>query len=362
MGKDAQFGSWSLGAAGATMLAAQAFQPIMLAPLEVGLTAGWLVMLIASVVALIIYVPVMAGIASLPDGNLISLARAAAGTPGAIITGLLVSGLLLLHSGLILRQTAEMTVSAAYPLTPQTFAVVALVLCTLYGALGGTAAIVRLCRGFLAAQIVTISLVLVGTFGWGELRYILPFWGPGPGRVLTHSPILAAMYLPALFLPIAAGPVRNRQRAWHAALITLGVATLLYIAIKVVLLMSYPYPLGPAVTFPLHEMSRLVLGGRFFERIEGLWILAWVTGAACLLSGMVHAAAVCYRDAFRKPTHVSAVWPMVSMVLTISMVPPDQSRAITWDMNLMPPGFVIAFILPLVLTLVAAGRGRLNRR
>lgn len=344
------------------MLAAQTFQPIMLAPLEVGLTAGWLVMLIASLVALIIYVPVMAGIAALPEGNLISLARAAAGSPGAIITGLLVSGLLLFHSGLMLRQTAEMTVSAAYPLTPQTFPVVALVLCTLYGALGGTAAIVRLCRGFLVVLVVTIALVLAGTFGWGEVRYILPFWGSGPGRVLTQSPILAAMHLPALFLPIAAGALRNRQRAWHAALITLGVATLLYTGIKVVLLMSYPFPLGPAITFPLHEMSRLVLGGRFFERIEGLWILTWVTGAACLLSGMVHAAALCYRDAFRKSTHATAVWPMVSIILTISMLPPDQSRAITWDMDLMPLGFLIAFILPLVLTLVAAGRGRLNRR
>lgn len=362
MGKDAQFGTWSLGAAGATMLAAQAFQPIILAPVEVGLTAGWLVMLIASLVALIIYVPVMARIAALPNGNLISLARAAAGTPGAIVTGLLVSGLLLFHSGLILRQTAEMTVSAAYPLTPQTFAVFALVICTLYGAYGGTAGIVRLCRGFLAVLIVTIALVLAGTFGWGKVRYILPFWGPGPGRVLTQAPLLAALHLPALFLPIAAGSLRNRERAWHAALITLGVATLLYTAIKVVLLMAYPYPLGPAITFPLHEMSRLVLGGRFFERIEGLWILAWVVGAACLLSGMVHAAAVCYSDAFRKSTHVSAVLPMVSIVLTVSMLPPDQSRAITGDIDAMPLGFVIAFLLPLLLTLVTAGRGRLNRR
>lgn len=355
-----QVGSWSLAGAGATVLIAQVYHPNLLVALEAGRTGAWISMLVAGLLALGLLWPVIRSLRRIPGGNLIDLARAAAGAPGAMGTAILLSGLLVFHSGFVLRQTAEMTVSAVYPHTPQTFAVVALVLCVLYGAWGGTAAVIRLCRLFLPLLLLSIAFVLIGTFAWGEVHYLLPLWGPGAVPLLVRSTLLTAIYGPAVFLLMGAGLVHDRERLGRAALAAVGGTAAIYAISKIVLLMAFPYPMGHSVTFPLHELSRLMLGGRFFERLEGLWVYIWVFATACHLSALLHAAALAYAGGFGMATHRTAVVPLVMMTILVAFFPHDQQQAITWHAMGAPAGLAVAFGLPIALATLAALRGRLG--
>lgn len=358
MERDGTFGSWSLAAAGAAIVGVQVFHPNLLGALRAGGTAAWLAMLLGGILAALLLWPVAAAIAAAPGGNLITLARAGAGLPGSILTALLVGGLLILHAGLILRQTAEMALSAVYAHTPQTFAAVSLLICLLYGAYGGTAAIVRLCRLFLPALLIALGLILAGTVAWGEVRHLLPFWGPGPGPLLWSTLQMPAFYGTLLFLLLAAGQISDRRGLPRAILvISLGTA-LLFAVTKVVLVMAFPYPYGLQIPFPLHAMARIVSGGRFFQRMEGLWVIIWVFGTGCHLAAVTHAAAVALRDGFGMASHRTAVIPLVTMILTISLFPHDQSEAIDWHVAAAPAALLICFVLPLLLAGLARLRGR----
>lgn len=357
-----QVGSWSLAGAGATVLIVQDYHPIVLAALRAGDTGAWIGMLAAGLLAAALLWPVILCLQRIPGGNLVSLARAAAGIPGAMGTAILVGGILVFQTGFVLRQTAEMAVSSVYPHTPQTFAVTALVLCILYGAWGGTGSLIRLCRLFLPILLLSIALVLVGTYPWGELHYLMPLWGPGAGALLRRSVLLTAMYAPALFLLVGAGLVKDRRQLSRSVLVTLGATAGIYAATKVVMVMTFPVPMAHSITFPLHEMSRLVLGGRFFERIEGVWVYIWVFGTACHLAALIHAAALAYADAFGMTSHRTAVFPLVMMSILVAFFPHDQSQAIFWHSMGAPAGLAIGFGLPLLLAGVAALRGRLGQR
>jgi spore germination protein KB len=360
--QDQRVGSWSLAGAGAAVLIAQDYHPIMLAALRTGQTGAWISMLAAGLLAAAILWPVMIGLRRIPGGSLIDLARAAAGTPGAIIMSILVGAILVFHGGFVLRQTAEMAVSAVYPHTPQTFAVVALTLCTLYGAWGGTASLIRLCRLFLPPLLISIVLVLVGTYPWGELHYLQPLWGPGTLPLLWQSILLTAIYGPVLFFLMGAGLVHDRKGLVPAGLAAVAGTAVIFAATKIVLVMTFPYPMGRGITFPMHEMSRLVLGGRFFERIEGLWVYVWVFGTACHLAALIHTAALAYAKSFGMHSHRTAVFPLVMMTIVVAFFPPDQHQAIVWHSMGAPVGLAVAFVLPLVLVGVAALRGRLGQR
>lgn len=109
--------------------------------------------------------------------------------------------------------------------------------------------------------------------------------------------------------------------------------------------------MGQHIAFPLHEMSRLVIGGRFFERIEGIWLFVWVFGTACHLAALLHAAAVAFAQAFALPSHRTAVPPLVAMALTIAFFPPDET--IAWHAAGALPALAIGFGLPLGLAVVA---------
>jgi spore germination protein KB len=356
-----QYGSWTLAAACGTILLVQSFHPVMRTTMQAGEMAAWLAMLIAGLLAIAIYWPVITCLARLPGGNLIDLARAAAGGLGAIVTGLLVCGLLVFHSAFVVRQTTEMAVSAVYPHTPQTFAVVTLLICAFYGAYGGMAAIVRLCRLYLPFLSLAIVAILVGAVGWGQMGNLLPFWGPGLTELLLRSLLMTAIYGPVLFLLLAAGPITDRQQLGTIGIVVIAGTALTYALVNAMLVMTFPYPMGQHITFPLHEVSRLIIGGRFFERLEGVWLFIWVFGTACHLAALLHAAAVAFAQAFDLPSHRTAVPPLVSMALTIAFFPPDQGEAIAWHATGAAAVMAIGFGLPLGLAAVAALRGRLGR-
>lgn len=359
MHREVRFGSWSLAAAGMTVLLAQAFHPYMLGALWVAGTGAWLSMLLSGLLAFALFWPAAAHVAAVPGSSLISLARAAGGAPAAVATALLAGGLLVYHSGLVLREASEMAVTLVYPHTPQTFAMVALVLCALYGALGGIDAIVFLCRAFLPLLVLMTVIVLVGSLGWGEFRYLLPFWGPGPAPLLLRTPLTMAIYSPLLFLLVGARNLKDRRHLWRAGLAAIAGAALIFAGTKAVLVMTFPFPMGQTIAFPLHALTRLVIGGRFFERIEALWLFFWVYATACHLGALLHTASAMYAEAVSFPSHRTAVIPLLLVAGTIALFPPDIGRAIAWHVKLAPLSGGIAFGLPLLLVVVRVVRRRL---
>lgn len=356
------FRSWSLAAATTALLVTQLFHSILLFPIQAVGTATWLAILIAGVLACTLFWPVARMLRRVPGGHLIGLARRAAGVPGAIGTGTVVAGLTVYHGGFILRETAEMAVGAVYPHTPQTFAVVALILCALFGAWGGAESLVRIGWFFLPILGLAIVLALGGSVGWGEYRYLLPLWGEGKGMVIRYGVELIWMYAaPALFMFVAAGRLLDRARLGLAGITAIGSASLLFAVTAVVLLMTIPLPLGHSIAFPLYYLTRLVAGGRFFGRLDGVWMCIWVFGTAGYLAAWLYTGAAAYARAFRIPTHRTLVLPLGALITTVALFPPDQGRTLAWHSMVAPYAGAVAFGIPLILTLLAWWRLRWKR-
>jgi|GEM_PF-2336038 len=361
MEKSATFGSGTLAAAASVVVLSRGFHPIVLAALEVGETAGWLAMLLAGLMSASMYGAFSYWTRRLPSGSLDGLARAAAGRLGSMAMACLVAGLLIHHAGLVTRETSEMAVSAIYPHTPQTFPTTGLVLCTLFGAWSGLSSLARLCRGFLALQLFAMAVLLAGPVAWGNIRYLLPFWGPGPAILIGRSFLLTSMFSPVvLFLLIAGGSVTERSRRWWTGCAGIAAATLVLAVIKIVLAKAYPLPLGASVTFPLHALARLITGGRFFERVEGLWVMLWVFGTACHLSVLMHVAAANYARAFGMASHRGPLVTLVLVMTVVAFLPPDQMQTLSWHEGAWPFALAIGYGLPLSLVLLAGLRGRLG--
>lgn len=357
-----QFGSRSLMAAVCIVLMAQAFHPWLRGVLEQGETAAWLAVLLAALVALPVYWLVTTRLGALPGGNLITLAEAAAGPTGAVITALLAASLLLFHSALVLRETSEMAVSGLYTHTPQTFAMVTLTACVLYVAHGGTAALIRLCRLFFPLLILSLLFIIAGNLGWGKLGWLLPFWGPGPVPLMIQSFMISRAYGNAfLFLLIVAGGLRDRGRLVRTGLVSVSVSAVLAAAVIAILLMTYPFPLGLQLNYPLFHMSRIVQGGRFFERTEGVWVFFWFFGTALHLGALLHAAALAWANAFGMDSHRTVVLPMITITVVLALFPQDIVKASALH-HQEAYGLGVSFGLPALWALFAPMRGRSQSR
>lgn len=353
-----QFGSWSLASAAVAVLLAEFFEPVLLAAVHAGETAAWLAMLLAGLFAILLFWPAAAFMERLPKGNLVNIARSIAGIPGAVAVGVAVSGLVIFHTGLILRETSEMATSAIFPHTPQTVAMVTLGICAVVGAWGGLPGIIRLARSFMPLLVLAAALLLVGALPWSQFTFLQPFWGPGPLPLLGNSFLLAALFAPmSLFLLMVPDGLRDRGGLVRAGVVPVVAVALILSAGAAIFLAIYPLPAGRSITFPMHLLARLISGGRFFDRLEGIWITFWFWTTACHLAVQLHVAAIAIGDALGLDTKV-AIPPLATMAASIALFPRDQGLVLSYHLATIPFALVIGFGLPLALVLGSAIKRR----
>lgn len=328
------------------------------AALTASTAAPWAV-LAAGAAAFLLFWPVAAALARRPGQNLIDLALAAGGRPLAIGVALPVAALLIGGTGIGLRQAAEMAVTGFFPHTPQTFAMASLIAAGALGAAMSPAGLVWIGAVSAWPALAALLLVLLGNLAWGQFRNVLPPAGPGLLPVAGELLPLTSYYGELVFAAVVSRYLTAPRHLVRAAGQAVAVSALTGAAMVLVYLMVFPLPGGLTVPFPLLEMTRLVMGGRFLERVDALWIGLWTLGSAGLAAGALQTAALLFRDAFRLPDHRGAVLPLAVAVLATALFPGNQENAVAMETFVVRRwGFLLTLVLPLLVALLARVRRR----
>lgn len=355
-----RFGNRSFMAFGVLLLTTQIYYPGVLIVVRRGQTAAWLLALFGALLTALLVWPAAAALRRMPRGSLYDLAERAIGRWGAIAYILLLVLGLSLIGGIVLRQTAEMALTAHYPHTPQTFAVVTLLLSALMAAWVESAAMVRAATVTLIPLVLSFAVILVGTIGWGTWGFLAPLWGPGLPQLLARTPAVCGLFAPLAVLYVMSDRVNDR-RGLVGTLLAVPLLTGLQFALhKANLLMVFSYPMGMNITFPMHQGARLVIGGRFFERIEGIWLSIWVATTILFIGALLHSSSRAFCRAFRIPRFQTALPLMTVIVLTLAYFPRNQAQTVMLNEAIAVPLASIALVAPAMFAAIAAVRRRLS--
>lgn len=355
------YGCRSLAAFGMMVIITQAFHPIVLLEIHLGMTAAWILCLLGGLLATLTLWPVAHALSRTPGSGLMDLARGALGEAGAALFALLLAALLSFSGGLILRETAEMAVTAVFPHTPQTFATFSLLIGALFVAYGDSSGVVRLGRAMLPTLVIAILAVLAGSVGWGRVQFLLPLWGPGLPALVAASPATAAFYTPVVTVALMAGGVRERRHLTRWMLLTPLAGMGLMILVKAVLVMVFPYPMGADITYPLHAAARIGIGGRFLERLEGIWLFTWVGSTIAMSGALLHASALAMAGGFGIRRHTDCVLPLATVVLTVAFFSHSQAETVNLHEGASLLLFAVLLLLPAAVSAVAMLRQRRGR-
>lgn len=309
--------------------------------------------------ALLLMFPVVAAVAARPGRSFTDLGLEVGGRPLAVAAAVLISAFYVVSSGLSIRQAAEMVVTSLYPHTPQTFAMVGLAAA---GTLGAAASVDGVLWGgsmFAWPAALSILVVLAGNFGSGQFRNLIPITGHGILPSLVHILPLTSYLDALLFVAILSRFTKEPAALKRGAAMAVGVALVLWTATVALFLMTFPLPGATGVPFPLFEMSRLIQGGRHFERIDSLWLIFWTFGSAGRMAGLLQACALLFQGAFRLPSYRMAVPALAIAAVAAALFPSNQAKAIAVEtVNLRVWGFLVVLVLPCAVALAALWRRR----
>ena len=324
--------------------------------------APWAILL-AGAATLLMLLPTLTALGKRTGQNLIHLSLDGGGRPLAIFTALAINAVILISAGLSLRQASELVVTALYPHTPQTFAMSTLIMSSAVFAAMNPSNGFWLASLYVWPTLASIVVLLIGNAAWGQFRNALPATGHGILPTLQEVLPLTSYFSPithvvifSSFLPSAGRLVRSAVLSVTGAALTWSLVILLY-------LMVFPYPAGLSIPFPLFEMSRLVQGGRFLERVDVIWIVIWTFGSILRTGLALMAGAMLLKEAFRLPDHRGAVLPLAVSTLAIALFPSNQATAIeAYDFQFTRVSFLVLFLLPLLVTILAWFRRKKARR
>jgi len=328
------------------------------AAVSAGAAAPWTELLSAGV-AFLLFLPVLTAMATRPGKNFVDLTLEVGGRPLAIISALGIAAFLIGANAIRLRVISELAVAALYPFTPQTFLMGSLVFTAVVGAWVSPQGLAWLTAMVTWPTVVGILGLLAGCIGWVTSAYLFPLTGTGAMAVARAVFPMTSHYSELLYAAVLAGFVSKPHLLPGAIGKAVGVTCLVSAATVLIFLMVFPYPGVDHIPFPLFELTRLIQGGRFLERTDGLWVLFLTFGSALLLAIALQVSALLLQQAFRMPTHRDAIVPLAMAMLAGALFPSNQAAAIVADlMYFRRWGFVIALVLPMLIAGAAYWRRR----
>lgn len=344
-------------ALGFTLLGAKTLVPYPTFLVAVGATAAWQVGLVSTAAALAIFWPTAKLMQRFPGAGLGEIADEVAGGVGALLA-LGVAVYFSLLGVLLTRNIAEGYIVSILPETPPSVLVFGLVACAAAASYRGIEPLGRTALIFLPLAILAAAGLVLLNWNHFHWPWIFPFWGYGLQTTIREGLIQSGANGEILTLLACGYAFRAPDitiRAGRNAILAAGLAISTF---TLAFLIVFGYPAAVDIPFPSFLMAQSIYLGRFFQRVESIFVLVGFFTGVVTLSMLFHAAVSLITQVLRLPFHRPLAFPMAVLWFAGAMVPPDFRTVMEILGSVRSPAGLLAFGLPLLLLVLAKFRGK----
>jgi spore germination protein KB len=326
-------------------------------------SGAWIAVIIGCITAFLWFLPLAGLFKRYPDEDLVTIAESVTGPIiGKLLIGIII-GFFFISTALVLRQIAETVIGTALPQIPLiaiiiTFAVV-MILPSYFG-LESTARYASLTTPFLLAGGIGLFLLQYKNM---SLNNLAPLWGPGLKKLaingFSRSSLLSELVLLGFLVPFI-----PKKKAFQIGIYLIIAASVLLTTTMLVTQIIFPPQVAAENTYPFYEMSRSIYFGRFYQRIEFIFIFVWISITLLSLVLRFYLTTIGIARIFRMPYHQPLIGMVALMVLAVALLFPNYNTVVYLD-NLIRghwawvPAFFVPFIIYLT-ALILRKRGKAN--
>lgn len=341
-----------------TVLTVKALLPFPSLMIQTGDTAGWLLLLLIGLWTALGLLAIGRLMDRFPGRSLPEAVREVAGPVAGVAVNLVLVAWLLVDGALGLRLFTEAFIVSILPRTPPSVLSLVALAVAIYAGYLGLEAIARANVILWPLLAVTFVAVLALVLPQARADWLFPFWGPGPGVLVRESTAHIGFMSEAILLAFYAYALRGRGELTRAAVTALAVSTVALAIMVAVYVAVFGTVAAVRQPFPFFNLARLIYVGRFFQRLESVFVLFWVLGAIVRVSIFLHAAAITASTTLGLPYFRPLLAPLAVLLYGISLLPPDYVQVIWWESRLRQLEVIPAFLLPIALLALRRMRRR----
>ncbi|GAB6157414.1 hypothetical protein JCM39194_06140 [Desulfotomaculum varum] len=314
---------------------------------------AWLLFLLTILMVLLAFWVISELMKRQPGLTLVEVSETLLGT----YVGTLVNTIFFLHfvlrEALLFREYAEAFLVAALPRTPISVVISVLALAAFSSAYYGLEAIARAARAALPFVVVGMVILFISVLPYVDFTCLYPIWLDKPLYLLQKS----LLNYTATSELIASAVIIQCFGNWYSyrriGFLTLAASGLTILTTTVLILLVFGVQGAVELIQPFFNLSQLITIGRFFQRLESVFLLTWAMVGFFKIALFLYITTVIFARMCRMEDYRPLLWIVTLLCLAISIIPPDLPTALLVDSIVFGNlGLLPTVLLPLVLLII----------
>jgi spore germination protein (amino acid permease) len=358
-------GVYEAASIGIIFIITKIFLPFQRSLAELGGTAAWIIVLIGAALCPLTWWAIRGVLQNATEGStLIEATEEIWGSLIGTLLNIIYFCFFFMITFLVLREFSELLTSDILPRTPINIIQISLLISIAFMAHSGIEAIGRLC--WIAIGLIVGSVVIVlmgGLMTHSEINALSPFWGTGRAEVFKYGIIKSSLFSEMLVFGFLLPRLRKKQEWGRAAWWCILISSIMLFATTIVYLFVFPYPTAIRLNVPMFEVSRLIIFGRWIQRLESLFLIAWLISAVIKLAIGLYCAAATLSQVLKLTKVKPLIFPLSLLVYAFALLPASEMRAVAWDGKFLRTyGSIISIGLPMITWFVGIIKMKMRRR
>jgi hypothetical protein len=256
-----------------------------------------------------------------------------------------------------LRTFSENMKIVALTNSPLSFVQMFFIVCMITGAYFGIEAIVR----FHAVAVPVIAagflLIMVGVSNYMDVSMVLPIMGSGAFEIFVSGALKVSVFSDFLLLFLLAPFIKTHKNLKKSGYWTLGLSTFFLFISTFVFITVLPFPVALERTIPIFHMARLINYGRFFQRIESVFIIIWAAASILFVTVNFYFILYTFKKTFKLEYYKPLIIPFAVLIMNISFLPPNLIDAVKLEVDYFRNwSWTVTFGMTIILLLIASYR------
>lgn len=310
--------------------------------------AAWMSVVLAGLVAVGAYCLVARLLLAFPHGGLVDALQQGLGGGLGFCAAFLFFALFVFEAAIVTREFVGQIQQTVLPLTPVPMLTISFLLAAGYAAMTGIEGLGRgawfampwVCGGTLLLAVLSLE--------WAHVYNLLPLLGRGPAHVARVG-LQRSGLLGDLVLAVVAFEVRPRRAILAAGVRGYLLATVLAVSAQLALGLDFDRVAVSTQPYPLYQLAKLIAYGRFFQRLESIFVFVWIVAALFRIALDVYLAATVFARAAGLPRGELLVPAVAALVYGGAVSFPSWSSAYRLDGRLFQPWSWMLFVVALLL-------------
>ncbi len=320
-------------------------------------SGAWLQMLLAAVLAYVIFCVSMRiyRICGLKD--IIDVSRESGGKILAGIVGIILFCVLGANIGIMMRIFPESIKMFLLPDIELEYIALIFLAASAFGAYMGLDALVNLMSIIVFPAAAIMIIFFISLFGELDISNISPVLGNGIPAILkgwNALSIFSDIILFNLFLS-EFSDFREAEKAGRRAIAYSGAIGL---AITVIYTLIYPYPISGEILMPVYRLVRSVDVAGIFGRMESVLAFVWCILTFISSSAYVYEMAVVIKKSFSLENHKMLIIPSAVIISSVGLVDINIVDVLKNERILGAAVYICAVLLPVLAAVVYIIGGR----